>query len=192
MKKLILSTTLLVLLGLSAAAQLSLRPQAGIKFHNLSYESVEGELKSAAGISVGIDLQIGNTFYVQPGLNVNPVKLEIENVGEVKITSLNVPFMIGFKLFEPEGAKAFGLRLFAGPNFGFKVNEKISDAINDITTEDLKKFDLSAIGGVGLDISILFLDLGYKYGITETISPKSGDGANLNSFVANAGIRIGF
>jgi len=192
MKKLILATTVLVLLGLNAAAQISLRPQAGIKFNNLSYESVEGEVTGAAGISIGADLQIGGTFYVQPGLNLNPVKLEIENVGDVKITSLNVPVMAGFKLFEPEGARAFGIRLFAGPNFGFKINDKISDAINDITTDDLKNFDLSAIGGVGLDISILFVDLAYKYGITETISPKIGDGANLNSFMLNAGVRIGF
>lgn len=100
--------------------------------------------------------------------------------------------MVGYKIFEQEGARAFCIRLFAGPNFGFRINSKISDAITEIEPEDLKNFDLSAIGGVGVDLSILFVDLGYKYGITETISPKIGEGANLNSFMLNAGVRIGF
>ena len=125
-------------------------------------------------------------------MNLNPSKLQIENVGDINITALNVPVMVGYKLFEQEGSRAFGIRLFAGPNFGFRINSKISDAITEIEPEDLKNFDLSAIGGVGFDLSILFVDLGYKYGITETISPKIGEGANLNSFMLNAGVRIGF
>jgi hypothetical protein len=191
MKKLILTLTVLVFLGVSAMAQISLRPQAGILFNSLSYESVQGELTSKAGISIGADLQIGGSFYFQPGLNINPTKFQIENVGDIKVTALNVPVMVGYKLFEQE-SRAFGIRIFAGPNFGFHLNNTIADAITDIEAEDLKNFDLSAIGGVGLDISILFVDLGYKYGITETISPKIGDGANLNSFMLNAGVRIGF
>lgn len=192
MKKLILTSTVLVLLGVSAMAQISLRPQAGVLFNTLSYESAQGELTSTAGISFGADLQIGGSFYFQPGLNLNPVKLQIENVGDIKITALNVPVMVGYKLFEQEGSRAFGVRIFAGPNFGFHINDKISDAITDIEAEDLKKFDLSAVGGVGFDLSILFVDLGYKFGLTEKISPRIGDGANLNSFMVNAGVRIGF
>jgi hypothetical protein len=192
MKKAFILSSMLVFIGYSAIAQLSLRPQAGILFNTLSYESVQGELNSKAGINIGVDLQIGNTFYVQPGVNFNPVKLQIKDVGNVKVSQLNVPIMIGYKLFEPEGKKAFGLRLFAGPNFAFSINNNIADAVNSITTDDLKQFQLSAIGGAGFDLSIIFVDLGYKIGLTETISPKNGTGANMNAFMINAGVRIGF
>lgn len=192
MKKFIFTSIVLILFGSNAIAQISLRPQAGIMFSNLSYESVQGQLEGKTGLSFGADLQIGGTFYVQPGLNFSPVKLQIKDVGDIAITKLNVPVMAGLKLFEPEDGKALGIRLFAGPNFGFNINDNISDAITDITTDDFKKFHLSAIGGVGLDLSILFVDLGYKYGLSKTISPRIGSGANLNGFIVNAGVRLGF
>lgn len=192
MKKIILVSIVLVFLGLSASAQFSLRPQLGVMFNNLSYESVQGELTSKTGISIGADLQIGGSLYVQPGLHLNPVGFQVENVGDIKITALNVPVMVGYKLFEKEDSKAFGIRIFAGPNFGFHINSKIDDAITEIEAEDLKKFDLAGIGGVGFDLSILFVDLGYRFGLTETITPKIGEGQKLNAFMLNAGVRIGF
>lgn len=192
MKKLIASTFVLLLVSMQAFAQFSIRPQAGIQFANLSYESIQGELNGKTGISFGVDAQIGGAFYIQPGLMISPEKLEIENVGDIKVTKLNVPIMAGYRLFEPDGGRSFGMRIFAGPNFGFNINNTISDAITDITADDLKNFQLSAIAGVGFDISILFVDLGYKIGLSETISPRDGDGANLNAFVLNAGLRLGF
>lgn len=192
MKKLIFTTAVLLFVGFNAMAQISLRPQVGIQFANLSYEAVEGELTSKNGLSFGADLQIGGTFYVQPGLMINPVSLEIQNVGDIKITKLNVPVMLGYRLFEPDGGKAFGMRVFAGPNFSFSVNETISEAITSITTEDLSSSQISGIVGAGLDIGILFVDLGYKFGLTDTISPRTGSGAGLNAFMLNAGLRIGF
>jgi hypothetical protein len=164
MKKSIFTLTILLLLGFNVMAQISLRPQIGIQSANLSYQSIQGEVTGKTGFSFGADLQIGNTFYVQPGIMITPSNLEIENVGDINITKLNVPVMLGYKLFEPEGGKAFGMRLFAGPNFAFNVNETISDAITDITADDLQSFNLSLIGGVGFDISILFVDIAYKYG----------------------------
>jgi hypothetical protein len=192
MKKLIIASAVFVLFGYSAIAQISLRPQAGIKIANISYESVHGQLKGKTGISFGVDLQVGSTLFLQPGLNLTPMKLEIENIGDISINKLNFPVMVGYKFFEPDGGRAFGVRLFAGTNFAFSINDKISDAITDITLDDLKKFHLAAIGGVGLDISILFVDVSYKYGITKTISPKIGNASSLNGFLINAGVRIGF
>ncbi|WP_194974686.1 outer membrane beta-barrel protein [Aquiflexum lacus] len=192
MKKFIYTTVVLLFMGYNAMAQFSLRPQVGIQFSNLTYEAVEGQINSQNGLSFGADVQIGGTLFVQPGLMVTPVKMEIDNVGDIAITKLNVPVMVGFKLFEPDGGRAFGMRVFAGPNFAFNVNDTISEAITSVTTDDLNNFQLSAIGGIGFDLSILFIDFAYKYGISETISPRNGVGAGLNAFMINAGIRIGF
>jgi hypothetical protein len=192
MKKFIYATVVLLFMGYNAMAQFSLRPQVGIQFTDLTYEAVEGQINSQNGLSFGADVQIGGTFFVQPGIMVTPVKMEIDNVGDIAITKLNVPVMVGFKLFEPDGGRAFGMRVFAGPNFSFNVNDTISEAITSVTTDDLNNFQLSAIGGIGFDLSILFIDFAYKYGISETISPLNGEGAGLNAFMLNAGIRIGF
>ncbi len=192
MKKFTLATAVLMIISFSAMAQFSLRPQIGIQFTDLSYEAVEGQLTSKNGLSFGADLQIGSTFFVQPGIMVNPVSLEIDNVGDISITKLNIPVMLGYKLFQPDGGRALGMRIFAGPNFAFNVNDNISDAISSITTDDLNNFQLSAIGGIGFDLSIIFVDLAYKYELSETISPRNGTGAGLNAFMVNAGLRIGF
>jgi hypothetical protein len=192
MKKSAFLILLVFLTSIQVFAQFSVRPQIGVQFNNLSYESIQGELNGKAGLAVGIDAQIGGAFYVQPGLMINPEKLEIDNVGDINITKLNVPLMLGYRFFEPEGERSFGMRLFAGPNFGFNINNSISDAISDITADDLKDFQLSAIAGIGFDISLIFVDLGYKIGLSETISPRIGEGASLNAFMLNAGLRLGF
>lgn len=192
MKKSIYTTLLLLFVGYNAMAQFSLRPQIGIQFTDLTLEAVEGQINSKNGLSFGADLQIGGTFFVQPGIMVNPVNMEIDNVGDISITKLNVPVMLGYRLFEPDGGRALGMRIFAGPNFAFNVNDNISNAITSITTDDLNSFQLSAIGGIGFDLSILFVDLAYKYGISDTITLKSGPSAGLNAFMLNAGIRLGF
>jgi hypothetical protein len=56
MKKLIFTAIVSMLFGINAIAQLSLRPQAGVQFSSLSYESIQGELDGKAGISFGADL----------------------------------------------------------------------------------------------------------------------------------------
>jgi hypothetical protein len=185
---------LFIIVGISqtSISQLSLRPQLGIQMADLTFESAQGELNAQSGISIGADLQVGKTFYLQPGLIVNPIKFDLDNVGDIRITKLNIPIMVGYKFFEPEGKKSFGFRLYAGPNFAFTVNENIDDAINDITLDNLNNFHLSSIAGVGLDLSIFFVDLGYKFGLTKTISHSSGNYAKLNAILINTGIRIGF
>ena len=43
--------------------------------------------------------------------------------------------------------------------------------------------------GVGVDVRIFFIDLGYKYGLNDYIS-KNGKSAPLNSFLVNLGVRF--
>lgn len=191
MKKIILSAALLIIFSVNAMGQFSIRPHVGIYFSSLDYESVHGAVKGRSGLHFGIDLQIGAPFYIQPGLNITPVKMEIGNVGDISITQLNIPIMVGYKLTDQNLAKTFGLRIFAGPDFAFNVNENISELITDINSDDVKNYYLSGIVGAGVDINIFFLDVGYKFGLTDTISPKIGSGATLNYFVAFAGVRLG-
>lgn len=191
MKKYLVLLTIFPFFSGIAVAQLSLRPQAGIQFSSLSYESVHGSVEGRAGYNVGLDLQIGGKLFVQPGINVNARNFEVADVGDVSLTKLNIPVMVGFKMFEPEGERAFGIRIFAGPNFAFNLNESVSDALTDIDPDDFEKFHLALAGGVGFDLSIFFVDLGYLYGLGDSLE-RDGASTNFNTFFANAGIRIGF
>ncbi len=191
MKPLIYSFLLVFFSSMNVFAQLSLRPQVGVNFASLDYESVHGSVKGKTGLHFGVDLQIGRPLYIQPGMSFSTTKLEIKEFGNIQVSNLDVPIMVGYKLFENDDQKAFGLRLFVGPNFSFNVNEKIDGVFTDITKDDIKNFHVSGIVGAGLDISILFIDVGYKFGITEFIKTDKAD-ESIHYFIANGGIRIGF
>ncbi|HPG06547.1 MAG TPA: porin family protein [Saprospiraceae bacterium] len=192
MKKAFSLTIALLLITTAVFSQISIRPQIGIKASDLSYGTIQGKLTGKSGYIIGLDFQFGHPFYFQPGLNINPEQLTIKNVGDVRITRVNIPVLVGFKLFEPSYQKSFGIRFFAGPNFAFKVNNTISGAINDISKEDFNQFTLSGIAGAGVDLSIFFLDLGYNFGLSDALSPQDVTGIKINYFLANAGLRIGF
>ncbi len=191
MRRCIYSLIVLLVTSVALFSQVSLRPQVGVNFASFDYESVHGSIKGKTGLHFGADLQIGRPFYVQPGLSFSTTKLQIENFGDIEVSKIDVPIMIGLKLLQDDDQKAFGLRLFAGPNFAFNVSEKIDGVFSDITKDDIKNFYVSAIIGAGLDFSILFVDIGYKIGITKFIETQKAD-SSVDYFIGNAGIRIGF
>lgn len=185
---LILSFVLLPFLGNS---QLSLRPQVGINTPSITQEILEGKWKGNVGYQFGLDLQVGSIIYVQPGLNFQSSTLTIEDVGDLSISRINIPVMVGFKLFEGEDSKAFGARIFAGPNFGINVSEKLNESIMSITKDNITNSQISGIAGAGFDLSILFIDVAYKFGLTKFFENINNDAKN-NYFIVNAGVRIGF
>jgi hypothetical protein len=172
-------------------AQFSLRPQVGINFPTLTEDIAEGKWKGNVGYQFGADVQIGGTIYVQPGLNFQSVSLTVEDVGDLDVQRINIPVMVGFRLFEGEDSKAFGLRGFAGPNFAINVSEDVSDAFGDITKDNIKDSQISALVGAGADLSIFFIDVAYKFGLTKMFEDINND-ANKHIFFVNAGIRLGF
>lgn len=175
-----------------ANAQFSIRPQVGMQFNDLSSNAIQEQFASKRRFRFGVDFQIGETFYVQPGVMVASKNIKKNNLNDINHTKLDIPVMFGYKFFEPEGKKAFGFRLFGGPNFAYNIHNKKSSDRLVIKSNDLKNFQLSAIGGLGLDLSILFIDLAYEYPLSKTGSPKNGKDREHEPFLLNAGLRIGF
>ena len=97
--------------------------------------------------------------------------------------------MFGLRMYKPKTSFSNNIRFFIGPNFSSTTNEKISNAITAINKDDLKDFNLDAIAGVGVDLRIFFIELGYKYGLNDFIR-KNGKSAPLNSFLVNLGLRF--
>jgi hypothetical protein len=124
-------------------------------------------------------------------LNYQVSRLTFEGAEEVQFSSsrLNIPVLVGLKLFE-ENSKAFGARLFAGPNIALHTSEDIDDALQELSSDDFNTAQFSGLVGGGLDIGILFVDLVYKFGLSKFIDTGDQD-TRVNVFMLNAGIRLG-
>lgn len=106
--------------------------------------------------------QIGN-FLIQPEVlfNSNSVDYEVTNLSnfttqikEEKFQYLDIPVLLGFK-FGP-------LRLMAGPEGHIFINNSSELTDFDSYDDKFKTMTLSWLGGVGLDIWSLMLDVRYE------------------------------
>jgi hypothetical protein len=178
-----------LLMAASATSQISLRPQVGVNVPSVTSDDIKGNL----GFQFGADLQIGESFYVQPGVNFQTGKLTLEGAGDMNLSRINIPVMVGFALGEAEDA-SFGFRVFAGPNLAFHADENLDDlSVSDITGDNFKSAVFSGQVGAGLDISVLFIDVAYQFGLSNYIEGTNRvEDSKKHMFLANAGIRIGF
>lgn len=190
MKQVFCGLVLLFFANLSITGQIAVRPQVGINFADFNYESIHGSIKGKTGFHFGADVQLGKTYYIQPGVFYSATKLQISGFGDIEVSRLDIPVMVGYKIVDNEDG-TIGLRVFAGPNFAFKLNETISSTITDISRDDFKDFVASGIVGAGLDVSMVFVDFGYKFGLSKYIESDRAD-ANVNYFIGNVGVRLGF
>lgn len=189
MKRIILSVSLLLAVVQFGISQLSLRPQIGVNSPSISKDLAVGDWDSSVGFQFGADLQIGGDLYFQPGVNFQTSSLAVTNLGDIDVSNINIPVMVGYDL-GTEGNQ-FGFRFFAGPNFALHVSEDIGDAITDIIPDDFKSFRISGVAGAGIDVSLLFVDVAYNFGLTNWIEGSAIE-AKKNLFLVNAGVRIGF
>jgi hypothetical protein len=157
MKKNILFVLLLVSTA-SFAQHFELGAKAGVNISNFSGASNEADLKakSLIGFHAGgfVSLFLGNNFAIQPEVLLSTQGAKLEQTGsktDYKLTYINVPVMLKYR-------SNGGFYLEAGPQIGFKVNEKV-----DGTSEDFaNSTDLSIAGGLGYH-SPIGLGIGARY-----------------------------
>lgn len=157
MKKNILFLLLLASTA-SFAQHFELGAKAGVNISNFSGASNEADLKakSLIGFHAGgfVSLFLGNNFAIQPEVLLSTQGAKLEQTGsntDYKLTYINVPVMLKYRA---NG----GFYLEAGPQIGFKVNEKIDGTSQDFA----KSTDLSIAGGLGYH-SPIGLGIGARY-----------------------------
>ncbi|MFZ4635076.1 MAG: outer membrane beta-barrel protein [Saprospiraceae bacterium] len=195
MKRALTTLALAIFCWSIVSAQVTLRPYLGFNTSELSEDLVKDSATFAnnVGFQVGADLQIGDKFYVQPGVQLEFLNNTIEprSGGEedLKRTYLRIPVMVGYNFAGAESN--FGFRVFTGPNMGINMSSK-SD-LGDVE-EEVKNAIFGWNAGLGIDfISILFVDLGYQVGLTEVFEDTNlNTGARNNLFYGNAGLRVRF
>ncbi|NRB63230.1 MAG: PorT family protein [Saprospiraceae bacterium] len=177
----------------SVTSQVSFRPQVGINSSNLTGDEGLFEFDNGTGYQIGVDFQFGNQLYIQPGLQLEFLKNQVmiastggNDLNEYKRTGLRIPLMIGYRL--GYGADdAFNFRLFTGPNALIQLSSKTDDD-NFIDEDTLKDLVFGWNIGVGIDIPLFFVDIGYQLGISEVFDDQNSAPRN-NLFYVSAGIR---
>ena len=192
MKKQTLLAAIIALATSFAHAQIALRPYIGINSHSLTKDFADANWKSAIGYQVGADFQIGSRFFVQPGVQLEFARNQIDsvnigNIFDLKRTHFRVPVMVGYAFGNLDGN--FSFRIFTGPNANIVLSESSGSFISK---EDLKNAVFGWNAGAGIDISIFFIDLGYQFGLSEVFKSSVNNSSKDNLFYANAGVRLRF
>ncbi len=132
--------------------------KAGANISNFTGNSNIDQVKAntLVGFHAGgfVSLFVGDHFAIQPEVLFSTQGAKIDDGGtksDYKLSYINVPVMLKYRF-------TGGFYLEAGPQVGFKVNEKV-----DGTSEDFaKSTDLSIAGGIGYH-SPIGLGIGARY-----------------------------
>lgn len=183
-----------------ASAQLEIRPTIGINMTNVSKAPDNSSTSAMVGGQGGLSVMIGNRFHVEPGILYFSSRTsystdETINNGDFDQTlnGVNIPVNVGFRFLDPTDEPLLNPRIFVGPSMQFLTKTVWSDGMLDEKV-DWKNFSWSATVGAGLDISFLFVDFGYSWGLSNVATPRDqveefNDFKN-NTFFVNVGARL--
>jgi len=194
MKKLLLILTLLTAAA-PGFAQLSIRPQIGYNSSSLTEDYDNLTFGNDDGFQFGVDVQMGERFYIQPGIHWESASNELRDEvngdnNSFKVNRIRIPVMFGYKFLGPTTDGIIDVRVFTGPNASFAINKDLKET-SLIAKDDFKGAIYGWNVGAGLDIAIFFVDIGYSFGLSEVFDGTASTARN-NLFYANAGLRIGF
>jgi hypothetical protein len=185
MKKYLLSIATLIVVSMSARAQVSLGVKGGVNFSKISTDNVKES--TVAGYQAGLFARLGGDVYLQPEVylgskggkfDFNTTNNTTTTNGKVTFTTLNVPLLLGKRF----GGEKLNFRLMAGPVYSYilsknqNFSDNVSGAYNDFG--DYKNSTLGFQAGGGVDIGNITADLRYEGGLTK-INPAYGQRQNL-------------
>jgi hypothetical protein len=115
----------------------------------------------------------------------NPASQDVN--GKIRLTSLDTPFLIGYKLAEGKRKKS-NFRIYGGPVASFVLKEKENDL--KLLNENSYEFNKSNLGiqtGVGFDLGNLTFDARYETGLNRI---NSYFNQRANVFQLSVGFKI--
>ena len=201
MKKSILLILLAVLVSGVTFGQFALGVKIGYNANKLStnIDTIKNNFNS--GFHVGVFSRFGKRLYVAPELQYTMSGAVFTSEGNVstddwkqKITigSLDIPVLVGVKIIHSD---FITWRVELGPQASFVVNKKIKDEesiTGPIEEADINNVGWSILGGTGIDILFLKLDVRYQYGLNDVIEDAQNYQFNSKnqSFVVSLGFKI--
>jgi hypothetical protein len=204
MKRIILMAFFASLFSQFTYAQFTLGLKGGVNTSKIytdagSFKSNFNEsLDTKTGYVFGLYARAGNKFFIQPevlfatkGGKVNVVPLGGGSPVQVNIktNNIDVPVLIGYKLFKV-------LRINAGPVASFKINEdeKFVQELRNITGNIDQAFANATFGyqaGVGITILGFDIDLRKDGSLSEISNAKFGNDDRFNQRISGWQLTLG-
>lgn len=193
--------TLVALLGLSSLVALQaqeIRLGGGYSGSKVDKDGSDN-WKGRAGYQYGLEVLVGDRFFLKGGLYMQIRNLDYTTVGlgqdgtpngittSTRYTSkaLRVPLMGGIRLLDKEDPRDFNLYAIAGPTALIGLSTDVGDNSLSFTTRSTQWY----LGfGAGMEYRFLFLDAGYDVGMSNVFN---GDGVNTNPRINNSYITAG-
>jgi len=196
MKKILLTIICLAAVGTAAQAQLfKLGIKAGANYAKLNPKDKIFASENKAGYQAGLWARVSALgFHVQPEAYFTGKSSKVtfgvveQRSGDVKFNNIDVPILLGKRF----GIGPIGARVQAGPMFSFVVNKKKSGQIDPALTpivSDYKDNFQAIVGGVGVDISKLSVDLRYEHGLGN-MHKNAANKQTLNMFSLAIGLSL--
>jgi hypothetical protein len=188
-------TALLLLFAFFATGlsygQFALGVKLGYNANKLStnLDTVKSQFNS--GFHVGVWTRFGKRLYVAPELQYSMTGAVFTNEGnlstnnwkqKIKIGSVDVPVLVGFKIIHSD---FITWRIELGPQASFNVSKKVEDensVLGPIKESSLSSMSWYVLGGTGIDILFLKLDIRYQYGLNQLIKDVETSGSTTASF----------
>lgn len=199
MKKIVITLSLICAVVISPAfAQFEIKPFMGANFSNVSKAPDGVSTQARLGVQVGASAIFGNRLHLMPGIAWFSRSTEYSVSGATNfdqtINGVIIPLLLGFRFVDGSTQPFINVRAFAGPALMFLTKTEFSGGQSSEAV-DWSNSQWGAQVGLGLDIAIFFVDLGYEAGLTNTASANNVEGFTdfkSNTFFVNAGLRLTF
>lgn len=190
MKRIIVSIITVLVTTTIINAQITIKPSIGLNFTDFSKDQNTGKFKSKLGYQVGGSVAIGKKVYIEPGIFYVRKSTQFVEEGanpdniDYNISGIRIPLSIGAS-FIGNQESPIGIRGFAGGS------AFILTRIEDFDKEDFKSASWGAFAGIGVDISMLFIEAKYEWSLTNIQKDITTiDVGKSRSIFVNAGVRV--
>ena len=185
MKKVLTLIVMAVAFAMPSEAQVNFGIKGGLNFTNMSFDksSVDDFLKNKAGFFAGVTVKFqlpivglgidGAALYDQREGDIEVGTSTVTTTEKLKSQSIQIPINLRYEIGLGESANIF---IFAGPQFGFNIGNKVNELWNDAAEWRLKTSNFSANVGLGFTLmSHLQLSANYNIalGTTGEVDAKS-------------------
>jgi hypothetical protein len=201
MKKIFLFLIVLFFASELSYGQFALGVRLGYTASKLTtnIDSIKSEFNN--GFHAGIWARFGKRFYLSPEFLYNMSGSVFSSEGnlttsgykqKIKIGSIDIPVLVGLKIIH---SNVITWRVEVGPEISLAVNKKVGDVEGvtaGITEDDINNATWYVVGGTGVDVLFLRLDLRYQYGLNALISDVQNSSlSSTNSlFLVSVGFKI--
>lgn len=171
-------------------AQVTIKPAVGINLTDWSKDDASGNYTAKTGFQLGGTVSFGKKIYIEPGLfyvrKSTQYSKEGSSINDVKydISGIRIPVTVGVNLLG-NAKSAVGLRALGG------VSAFLLTSTKDQDKEFFKSVAWGVHAGVGLDITIVFVEASYEWSLSNLQKDVSTiDVGKTRSLFVNAGVRI--